>query len=103
MFGCGSTIGNLLRFARGIDKSFKFDVDVIGNTVCFVRKETSPTAIMENVRGYGHAFPEEHTSWDEDVKGSESHQRIIRYELGDVKILVRFESDGYYKGTKDLG
>jgi hypothetical protein len=35
---CGSTMGNLLRFARGQDKSFRFDVQTIGTSVFFIRK-----------------------------------------------------------------
>jgi hypothetical protein len=38
LFACGSTLGNLLRFARGMDKAFRFNVEVIGNTVFFIRK-----------------------------------------------------------------
>jgi len=103
VFACGSTLGNLIRFARRIDKSFRFNVEVIGNTVFFVRKENSPTERIEGVQGYGHSFPESYTSWDADVKGSEKHQRIIEYKFGGLKFLVRFESDGFFKDESSLG
>jgi hypothetical protein len=51
------------------------------------------------VYGYGHAFPESYTSWDPDVKGSASHQRLIRYSFGDLDLVVRFEGDGYFAET----
>ena len=99
--GCGSTLGNLLRFCAGIDKDFRFDIARVGDTVFFIRKESSPTALIYNIRGYGHSFPEAHTIWEPDVQGSTSHQCIIQYDFGGLKSLVRSESDGYLKQTVD--
>ena len=53
--------------------------------------------MIEGVRGFGHSFPEEYTSWEKEVQGSETHQRIVQYHLGKLKCLVRFECDGYIK------
>jgi len=97
LFACGSTLGNLLRFARGIDKAFRFNVELIGNTVFFIRKENDPKEVIKDVRGFGHTFPEAYTTWDNDVRGSDTHQRIIQYTFGGLNCLVRFESDGYIK------
>lgn len=97
IFACGSTVGNLLRFVRGVDKAFRFNVEVVGNTVFFVRKEKAPTELIPDVRGYGHTFPESYTTWEPDVKGSESHQRIVKYTFGGIKCIIRFESDGYHR------
>ncbi|KAE8133684.1 hypothetical protein BDV38DRAFT_295945 [Aspergillus pseudotamarii] len=94
--GCGSTLGNLLRFARNIDKKFRFVVQCVGRTVFLIRRENSPTQTIPDVRGYGHTFPEAYTTWDAEVKGSDSHQRIIQYSLGGLNCLVRFEADGYH-------
>lgn len=95
--GCGSTIGNLLTFAGSQSKPFRFDVDVVGDTVLFVRKEKSPTELISDHRGYGHTFPEAYTALDSDVRKSCSHQRIVQYEFGGLKFLVRSETDGYLK------
>lgn len=46
-------------------------------------------------RGYGHTFPEANTTWEADVKGSASHQRLIRYNVAGLDMVVRFEADGY--------
>jgi hypothetical protein len=100
--GCGSTLGNLLRFCGGVDKDFRFDIDRVRDTVFFIRKESSPTALIPDVYGYGHSFPEAHTMWEPEVKGSASHQRIIQYDFGGLKLLVRSESDGYLKEAADL-
>jgi hypothetical protein len=97
LFACGSTLGNLLRFTRGIDKAFRFNVEVIGETVFFIRKENDPREFIKNIRGFGHTFPEAYTTWEHSVKGSETHQRIIGYEFGGLNCLVRFESDGYLR------
>jgi hypothetical protein len=75
--GCGSTIGNLLRCARSESKTFRFDVDVIGDTLLLVRKESSPKELITNLQGYGHAFPEAYTRWDSEVRNSCCHQHII--------------------------
>lgn len=95
--GCGSTIGNLLRFAGSESKTFRFDVDVVGDIVLFVRKESSPTELITDLRGYGHTFPEAYTTWDSEVRSSCSHQRIIQYDFCGLKLLVRTETDGYVK------
>jgi hypothetical protein len=98
--GCGSTIGNLLRFSGSLSKPFRFDVDVVGDTVLFVRRESSPTEIIQDLQGYGHTFPEAYTTWDSAVRNSCSHQRVVQYEFGGLKFLVRSEVDGYLKEAR---
>lgn len=92
-------MGSLLRFARGVDKPFRFSVEVIGNTVFLVRKENSPTELIPDVRGYGHTFPDAYTTWEPTIKGSETHQRLIKYIFGGLQCLLRFECDGYINST----
>ncbi|KAF5652809.1 hypothetical protein F25303_2897 [Fusarium sp. NRRL 25303] len=94
---CGSTIGNLLRFARGVDldRSFRILVEKVGDTVHLIRRENSPREKIEGVRGFGHTFPEAYTTWDSSVKRSTSHQRILSYQFGGLDLMVRFEGDGY--------
>lgn len=93
--GCGSTLGNMLRFARDQGGSFRILVEVLGNTVFFMRRERSPTETITGVRGYGHTFPEAYTTWSSSVRRSDSHQRLINYDFGGMNCLVRFEADGY--------
>ncbi len=97
IFACGSTVGNLLRFARGQEKTSRMLAYKAHNTVFLVRRENSPTELIPDVRGYGHTFPEANTTWEPDVKGSASHQRLIRYTFGGLDLVVRFEADGYIK------
>ncbi|KAF2450656.1 hypothetical protein P171DRAFT_479736 [Karstenula rhodostoma CBS 690.94] len=95
IFACGSTMGSLLRFVQSIDKPFRFNVEVVGSTVFLIRKENDPREIIEGVRGFGHTFPEAYTTWEQDVRGSETHQRLCRYDLGRFNCVIRFECDGY--------
>lgn len=95
VMACGSTLGNLLRFARGDDRPFRMLVQVVGRTVHLIRRENSPKETIAGIRGYGHTFPEAYTSWDPSVRSSLSHQRILHYQLGSLDCLVRFEGDGY--------
>jgi hypothetical protein len=95
IFACGSTLGHLLRFTRGADKAFRISVQVIGKTVFLIRKENDPKELIEGVRGFGHSFPDAYTSWPSEVKDSETHQRIVQYQLGGLQCLVRFECDGF--------
>ncbi|KAK3706486.1 hypothetical protein LTR37_012696 [Vermiconidia calcicola] len=95
VFACGNTMGNLMRFVRNQDGDFRFVVEAVGNTVFFVRRENAPDERIPNVKGYGHAFPENYTQWKEDVAGSVSHQRMITYTFGGKKFIIRSEADGY--------
>lgn len=90
-------MGNLLRFARGTDDTFRFGIELVGKTVFFVRQEKHPKELIPDVFGYGHTFPARYTAWEADVKGSKSHQRIISYNFSGIKCAVRFECDGYLK------
>ncbi|KAL4812012.1 hypothetical protein BDW67DRAFT_194063 [Aspergillus spinulosporus] len=92
---CNNTLSNLRRFIAEPDSKFRFVVEAIGSAVFFVRRENSPTQTISNVFGFGHTFPEANTTWHADVKGSESHQRILQYRFAGLSCLVRYEGDGY--------
>ncbi len=92
---CASTLGNLLRLVRGEDKVFRMSVELVHGTAFFIRRENSARELIPDVRGYGHTFPEAYTTWEADVIGSASHQRIIRYNFGRLGLLVRSDPDGY--------
>lgn len=99
IFACGSTMGNILRFARAQDKAFRLGVEIIGRTVFFIRKENDPKEIIKDVRGFGHTFPEAYTTWPSSVKRSESHQRIAQCSFGGLSCMIRFECDGYLESA----
>ncbi|EXJ91782.1 hypothetical protein A1O3_00332 [Capronia epimyces CBS 606.96] len=94
---CTSALGNLSRFARGVEKEFRIILARVGTTVFLVRRENSPTELISDIQGYGHSFPDEYTKWEKDVETSVSHQRIVQYRLGGLHLLVRFGVDGYLR------
>lgn len=102
---CASSIANLLRFVRGetSERPFRFLVEVVGETVHFIRRENSPKELIPDVRGYGHSFADAYTTWEKDVKRSVSHQRILKYRFGGIDLLVRFEGDGYINSSRNMG
>jgi len=95
--GCGNTLGNILRFVESSDRSFVFGIEIVGDTAFLIRMGISPTELIPDVWGYGHTYPEAYTRWDNGLKDSVSHQRIVRYRIGGLSCLLRFESDGYIK------
>lgn len=95
IFACASTLGSLTRFACATSQPFSMVVEIIGTTAFFLRREKAPDAIIKDIYGYGHTFPEAYTTWDNELAGSTSHQRIINYRFGGLSLLLRFESDGY--------
>ncbi|KAI0011307.1 hypothetical protein F4779DRAFT_637469 [Xylariaceae sp. FL0662B] len=94
IMGCASTLGDILRFTRSVELTFRFDVEMVGNTLFLIRN--CKKEIIPDVRGYGHSFLDAFTSYGDDVNGTKSHQRIIAYTFGGLKCLVRFECDGYF-------
>lgn len=101
--GCASSLGDILRFARSIDSTFRFNVELVGNTLFLVRNHKND--VIPDVRGYGHSFLKNFTSSDPTSGTMESHQRVVSYDFGGLKCLVRFECDGYltnYDGHKTL-
>jgi len=45
--------------------------------------------------GYGHAFEDCVAAREPTLEDSMHHERIVRYELGGLECLVRFEADAY--------
>ncbi|RAH86010.1 hypothetical protein BO86DRAFT_395456 [Aspergillus japonicus CBS 114.51] len=76
---------------------FTILVELATNTqaVIFCRSETKT---FDNIgrsefKGFGHEFEKAFTT--EQVTGSTGHHRIISYLFGGLKLLVRYETDGY--------
>lgn len=95
VFVCGNSFGCLLCTARNEERTFRFGVERIGSTTFFVRKTNTPRESIDDIRGYGHTFPEAYTVWEPAVKGSVSYQRLIKYDFMGLKVIMRSECDGY--------
>ncbi|MBE3048230.1 hypothetical protein IMZ48_38145 [Candidatus Bathyarchaeota archaeon] len=84
-------------------RTFRVLVEVIGGAVHIFRRDNAPGQMLENVKGFGHTFPEANTTWDAGTAGSTSHQRVVRYSLGGLNILIRGEIDGYIPKSSQAG
>lgn len=96
IFSCGKIFYSLLSFASHQERTFRFGVERIGETLFLVRKTNTPQELLYNVRGYGHTFSEACTVWEPEVKGSASHQRIISYDFAGLQCMIRTQCDGYF-------
>lgn len=96
-----STLGYLISLCvDGNDfRGFRALVEVVGGVVHIFRRDNTPAEMIQGVKGYGHTFPEAYTSWDAGTEGSTSHQRVVKYNLGGLNILLRGEVDGYLSGA----
>ncbi|KAI1476383.1 hypothetical protein F4774DRAFT_393465 [Daldinia eschscholtzii] len=99
IMGCASSLGDILRFVRSVDLTFRFDVEMIGDTLFMIRN--CRDQVIPDVRGYGHSFLDTFTSFEPKLRETKSHQRIISYSFSGLKCLVRFECDGYLTSDKD--
>ncbi|KAE9365157.1 hypothetical protein N431DRAFT_298108, partial [Stipitochalara longipes BDJ] len=93
-----NSLRKLLQSVSGkITKSWRIDVDIIEDTMFFTRWEEHQVQIITEARdsGYGHEFEKAFLSFDSNLKDSSGHHRIVRYNLGGIECLVRFEVDGY--------
>ncbi|KGO70399.1 hypothetical protein PITC_015120 [Penicillium italicum] len=81
---------------------FTIEVETRSNTAIFCRAETETHAFIgpRDFRGYGHEFEKAFTTTQ--VSGSTGHHRIISYNLGDMKFIVRYETDAYVEKASNL-
>lgn len=105
---CRDTIEKFVQFLRGHGNPFRTLVEVIHGTLHLIRRENSSKELHPGLGGYGHTFPEAYTSWEEDVKQSESNHRVIKYKFGGLDMLIRFDCKAYIKpdaeeATTELG
>jgi hypothetical protein len=99
ILACSSTLGHLMRMARGEERGFSFEIARLDSTVVFLRKDGDPTTLIPDVKGYGHEFLKNYTRWEDKTDGivgeGASHQRIVMYDFGGMKIACRAQVDGY--------
>jgi hypothetical protein len=83
------------RWSNYKQENFTIHVEVINNTAIFCREETKTVEYIgpDEFRGYGHSFEKKCTR--RQVRGSTGHHRTISYSFGGLKLVVRFEADGY--------
>lgn len=86
----------LFQFASGNPfQDFRIDLHMVHNTLFLTRREQR-TYFVVNARGttkVGSNFESAFTTAEPGLEHSSSHHRVLRYTLGDLKCVVRFEAD----------
>lgn len=77
--------------------SFRIEVELIHYTLFLTRWElNSVTKITDAMNhGYGYEFEKAFTAVEQGLQGSSGHYRIVQYDLGGIKCLVRCETDAF--------
>lgn len=90
----------LFQFASSIAfQNSRIDLHMVHNTL-FLTRRTSKTYFKANAQGttkVGSNFESAFTTPEVGLEDSSSHHRIVRYPLGDLKCVVRFEADACYE------
>ncbi|KAI5987856.1 hypothetical protein EDD15DRAFT_1406470 [Pisolithus albus] len=91
-----NSLRKLLRcIDRQHDKTFRIDVDLLGKTCLLTRREETLTDTINEFRGYGHEYVLAATRPRRGSEQEISHHRIIRYDFGGLKVLLRSAVDAY--------
>jgi len=94
-----NSLRKLLDFSAGkkLD-TFCMGLHMVGNTLVVSRKERNAQQTIHGApnAGYGHNFEKTFTMPDHGMGNSSSHHRVIRYHIGPLNCVVRFEVDAYY-------
>ncbi|KAF4909120.1 hypothetical protein CGCF415_v006083 [Colletotrichum fructicola] len=91
-----NSLRQLFDFVKGGKKdSFRVQLHMVRNTLFITRQEKNNQYSMgyRKFYSFGHSFEEEFTEHAKDMKGSLSHHRAIRYQFGDLSLVVRHEVD----------
>ncbi|RYP23177.1 hypothetical protein DL765_001262 [Monosporascus sp. GIB2] len=82
---------------------FVMHLHMVEKTLFITRKEKNARMrVFGNTNsGYGHNFEKACTEADRDVVGSSSHHRVVKYSMGGLNCVVRFEVDAYYEGNEE--
>ncbi|PVH69993.1 hypothetical protein DL98DRAFT_598198 [Cadophora sp. DSE1049] len=91
-----NSLRNFLSFASKGPGKWRIDVDMINNTMFLNQWEEFRLMMINGHQdsGFGHAFEKSITTRESGLDAIH-HERIVRYELGGLDCLVRFEADAY--------
>lgn len=97
-----NSLRKLLDLASGrkIDP-FVMHLHMIQNTLLITRKEKNARAMIRGNgnSGYGHNFEKAFTKANDELLDSTSHHRVVKYNMGGLNCVVRFEVDAYFDGV----
>lgn len=93
-----NSLRKLLNFVSGrAPMSFRIDVNMVHGTMFLTRRERSTTEKIQGSRnaGYGHNFERAFTKAEKGLEKSSGHHRVVRYKMGELDCVVRFEADAW--------
>jgi hypothetical protein len=98
-----NSLRNFLSFASRGPKKWRVDVDMIHDTMFFNQWEEFRLMVINGYQdsGFGHALEDSVTTRESGLEDSIHHERVVRYELGGLECLVRFEADTYIQTDED--
>ena len=99
-----NSLRKLFEFAKDKRQDpFCMGLDMVQNTLFVSRREKHNSRIIRGSpnSGYGHSFEQTFTESLPGLENSTSHHRIIRYRIGSVDCVVRFEVDAYLDEAED--
>ncbi|EUC46188.1 hypothetical protein COCMIDRAFT_36149 [Bipolaris oryzae ATCC 44560] len=88
----------LLEFAQGkANGPFRLNIYLVFNTLVIVRRESRWWKLSDG-HSYGINFERDFTTTTDDMRDATSHYRAIRYNMGPLNVVCRFEADAYDDG-----
>ncbi|KAI3316823.1 hypothetical protein HD806DRAFT_527538 [Xylariaceae sp. AK1471] len=95
-----NSLRKFLDFCAGsVRQSFRVNLSVIHNTLFIERCERNARDLIRGAggSGWGHNFEKTFTKLPEGVARSTQHHRVLKYALGELNCVIRFEVDACYK------
>ncbi|KAK3708761.1 hypothetical protein LTR37_011282 [Vermiconidia calcicola] len=74
---------------------FSFFAQVVNKTVLLIRNVEDPLEVVKSFRGYRKDFNEHYLQYPDDFIDVDKHQRITTYSLGDLRVMLRHNTDGF--------
>ncbi len=88
----------LLEFAQGKSNGpFRLNLYLVFNTLIIVRRESRWWKLADG-NSFGFNFERDFTKTADDMEDATSHYRAIRYAMGPLNVVCRFEADAYDDG-----
>ena len=91
-----NSLRKLLKFCGGLAQDpFKVHVSLVENTLFIEQYHITPMRPQET--GWGHSFETAFAKFPPGLEDSTSHDRFLRYPIGDLNCVVGFEVDACYE------
>ena len=92
----------LLEFVQGKTVGpFRLDLYMVFGTLVIVRREDGFWRRSDG-KSYGFNFEKHFTTTSPDLSDATSHYRAIRYRMGPLNVICRFEADAYVDTASDI-